>query len=218
MILCEGDNDSAFFQALIANRGIPDFQVMSPNDFDPYEGGVNHFARVLSGFWALTTFSTLRAILVIADNDVNPAASLQEVRNEIGRADPEPMSQPVRRFAVPGGDLQKAGADPIVTIMMLPLNGQPGNLESLCLAATTLPAVSACVDTFAHCTGVDQWDIAKRSKSKLRSLIAGAHRPNPEMSLTFLWRYRPDIVPLNHAAFTPIAQFLLDFPNFLQQP
>jgi len=101
--------------------------------------------------------------------------------------------------------------------MMIPTAGAAGALETLCLeaAARANPATMACVEQFAECSNISNWTRSKQDKMKLRALIAALHKTNPDLSLASLWDKNPDLIPLNDAAFTPIADVLAGFEAML---
>lgn len=222
VILCEGDNDTAFFAALIANRGLPRFQIVSPRDVGLQGGGRPDFAQALTSFWAIPGFKeVVEAVLIVSDNDDNPAQALNEVKAALQKAEPYEFSTPPRRYGVPDQTLQRAGTAPCVVIMMLPWANELGNLETLCLPAArdASSPTYQCLDEFCACTHINGWNsVAKESKMRLRCMIASQHRENPDRGLTFLWRHCPELVPLEHATFNRVAGFLAGFAQFIQQP
>jgi len=218
VILCEGDNDHAFFESLITYHGFQDFQVASPKTLGYPEGGKSYFKTALSSFWATTGFNNVAAVLIASDNDDDRAASLADVRRALEDADKDDFSTPPRRFAVPNQPLQKAGTSPIVVVMMLPWTDELGNLETMCFEAASRaqPAKRQCVDAFSACTGAVRWRMSRRSKMQIRTIIAGSHEDNPDMGLTFVWKRRPDMIPLNDHVFNRVSDFLRNFHAFLQ--
>jgi hypothetical protein len=220
VLLCEGDNDQAFFEALLVHHALQEFQVICPKTLGYSEGGKGYFKKALSSFWARTGFDKVEAVLIASDNDDDCPASLVDVRNAITDAEADTFSTPPKNFSAPDQPLQKVGTSPFVVVMMLPWVGELGNLETLCFEAASRarPNIRQCVDVFGACTGVATWRMSRRSKMQMRSMISGAHEENPDMGLTFLWKYRPDLVPINDHVFDRIADFLRNFHTFLQQP
>jgi hypothetical protein len=214
LILVEGPGDAAFFRRLIVERGIPnEFDVLYPSQVQGVSGsGNSRFGDALDGFALIPGFDDLQGILVVADNDDDSNTSFAYVQAQIrGTAAQHPVPQ------VP---LRPTNGNPPLAIMMIPWTGEDGSIETLCAIAaeTAFPKEAACADQFQTCTGVDAWPPSKRSKVKLRSIISAVHRRNPDVSLSFLWHDRADLVPLNHTCFDRITDYLMMFHHTVRGP
>ena len=207
-------HDVEFFVHLAQTRGLPVFQATScgnvvgaPRGRD----GIQHLTGALNALPALPTFYTrLQSILVVADNDGNPPNALQTVQQYInGAAD----ISPGHRYVVPAAEQVAAGANPSITILMLPWTAQPGALDTLCLAAARNiePAVAACVDAFETCINPVGWAPQKIAKMKLRAHISAAYPTDPYISPAWLWRDNTDVVPLTDPVFNQVEAFLRNF-------
>jgi hypothetical protein len=73
-ILCEGDDDKFFLEALIEERHLPRFQVRHTAESSGVRGsgGTSGFLNSLNGIDALTGFDKLKGILLVTDNDKIP--------------------------------------------------------------------------------------------------------------------------------------------------
>ncbi|HVP44382.1 MAG TPA: DUF3226 domain-containing protein [Terriglobales bacterium] len=206
LIVCEGQSDCAFFSHLIEARGLPDFDVFHPGSHGAVDvGGRAAFGEFLTGISATPGFDRLRGILVVSDNDIDPGKSFNEVCAHIRNAG----------LAVPAEPLKPAfpAHGPAVIIMMLPATGVEGNLEALCLPAAydRNPGISECLEQYCICTQTNEWETGKASKMRLRALFSVAFRTDPNTSLVHAWNRTEDVIPLAHASFDNIANFLRDF-------
>src|SRR5690349_16232863 len=121
VIICEGKADVAFFEHLISERGLPEFQVLPANGNSRYED-------TLVALSAAAGFGGISGILLVGDNDLNPAAAFQNVRTQVQRAGG--YGTPLN----PGEAAESAGF-PDVVVMMVPWHGSVGCLETLLLEA-----------------------------------------------------------------------------------
>lgn len=226
IVLCEGPHDVHFLQSLIATRNLPSFQLACPKDLydNPIEGeggGRDKFTEYLNGAVATTGFDKVEAILIVSDNDADPARSFTCIQELIGSADPiDGFVTPPKKFQAPTSPLTATVGVPKIAVMMLPWTNIPGALETLCLQAAVRasPKIAACVDEFAKCSDIKAWSQSKQDKMRLRSLIASQNNKNPDLSLAWLWNKNSGLIPLTDPVFDQIANFLRDFDTFLAAP
>ena len=208
-IVCEGFADKAFFSRLIQERGLPSFNIPFPND--ETKGGRNHFSEMLKALRASSKYSQLSAILIVSDNDNNPAASFREVREQI---------QIAIGYPVPNTPMQVARAtgQPAILVMMLPWIHTPGCLESLCrnVLAQEQGPMMECVEEFLRCAGVTDWgEIQKRDKAAVQCFISGSNQEDPNKSLRYLLEGRSPLIPMNVNEFNEIANALQNFGSLV---
>jgi hypothetical protein len=213
IILCEGESDRRFFDLLTKERGLPKFQVCFPGSAIGEPGGRTKFGKYLAGMKVASEFDKIEAVLIVADNDDRPRASFTEVRKQIRLAGD---------YGVPESPLSvvKAEGFSAVVVMMLPFNGAGpirGNLESLCLQATSWqPEIRPHLDRFISGTPASSWTPSKRAKAEAHCIIAATCKPNPEVTFAHHWQqpkqYR---VPLTDRCFDQIADFLAAFGRIL---
>ena len=203
VIICEGESDVAFFDHLISNRGLPEFQALSAN-------GRTRFESVLVALSAASGFNELAGILVVGDNDLDPATSFRNIQTQI---------QAAGGYGVPErpGEPAKEAGFPAIVAMMVPWDGRTGCLETLLLEAVreVHPDLGVCVDGYAACTHVDVWNETELPKVKLQSLTAVICRSNPTVALRYAWGQREDIIPLGRPCFDQIVEFLRTFPDLI---
>lgn len=208
LILCEGETDKRFLDRLITNRGIENsFQVRFP-----HRGGKDKRAgRSRFGPWLGVAYenqdfrNNVRAVLVVSDNDTDPAVSLTEVRDSLKESDGFPIPDNAREIA------RKDGFPPLA-VLMIP-NGSPGGLETVCVsAAYSRFPIKGPVDTFMNSTAAAGWSAGKQSKMQLQSIIAATCATRPDAGFSgHWWENEQYHIPLDHQAFDDIANFLSGF-------
>lgn len=204
-MLCEGDDDKAVLEALIAHRHLPDFQICHSAECNPQKaGGKTGFSGAIKGMEALSGFRDLRALLIVTDNDnlQTSFADAQRAFTDNGH------KAPANPNAV-GNMLGKPAA-----ILMIPSHNTVGDLETLCLPAVHAkwPTAEHCVTAFLQCTGANAW--AKRSslsKARVRSAAIGFYEADPYKGIGHL--FRNGTLSADHACFDGIANFLRNFDS-----
>lgn len=200
VIVCEGKADVAFFEHLLAERQLPEFQVLPANGNSRYED-------LLTALSAAPGFNNLSGILLIGDNDLNPAAAFQNIRTQIltagGYGAPNAPRVPAR-----------AAPFPAVVVLMVPWDGTAGCLETLLLEAVsnTKPELRTCVDAYATCADVNDWNPVEQSKMKLQSLTSVICRSDPTTPVSYAWSRPETIISLAEPCFDRVADFLRAFP------
>lgn len=202
-LLCEGDADKGFFEALIKNRGLPEFQVCCTAECNPERvGGNSGFVKSLKGMEPIKGFPKLKALLFASDNDILGTSFkvVQDALTDNGYVPPSAYNT-----------IGKMAGKP-VAILMVPRHDMVGDLETLCLPAIYAQWTIAeqCVSSFLHCTGADTW--GKRSsisKARARSATVGFNQDDPYKGIGHL--FRNGTLSVNHACFNEITLFLQNF-------
>jgi len=173
--------------------------------------GVDGFGTVLDGLRTYPGFfDNVKSILLVADNDEDPAISFEKVCTQILKAP---------GYGVPGQPMEPCKSQdslPQITVLMIPWEGKSGCLETLCLPAMRdrLPSIKKCFDEYATCARVELSSCAqyRLDKLELRILLSTHHWKNPLLSLASAWDPKIDNpIPLDHNGFENIKQFLTDF-------
>jgi len=212
LILCEGQGDAQFIKHLIKERNLPGFDVHFPHEPYTETGGVNGFKEMLEALSLFHGFRTLKGILILSDNDDNPANAFLSLSEVISSA--EGYKAPSQPLEVVRTD----GVPPLV-VVMLPWRDQPGNIETLCLISSydSYPPIRACLDEYVTCTGVNTWGLTKQSKMKMRCMLSSTCNSDPNTSLVYAWSRGENLIPLNHRCFDQIADFLRRFDDYILQ-
>lgn len=205
--MCEGDDDKAFFEALIATRHLPDFQICRADECNTKGsdgkgvGGRSGFEHSLGGLKPIKGYKDVKAILIVSDNDkADSFAEVQAAFTKNGHAAP----------ATPA-DLGSIDGKPSV-VLMIPTATQHGDLESLCLPEIhrVWPAAPPCVDQFMACTGSDKWQKQSSiNKARARAVIVGFHEDDPYRGIGPLFRKR--LLDPSNSCFDQVANFLRSF-------
>jgi hypothetical protein len=200
-LLCEGDDDKGFLEALIAGRNLPEFQVCHAAECCNV-GGKTGFTKALQGMEVLSGFRDLRALLFVADNDVvgTTFAEVQKAITDNGHTAPQ----------IPTAVGQMAGKP--IAILMIPRHDLVGDLESLSLPAihACWPKAQQCVDDFLKCSGADAWNRrASISKARARAAAVGFYEPDPYKGIGH--PFRNGTLSVQHQCFDQIADFLRGF-------
>ena len=211
VMLCEGPHDEAFFRALIREHRLTEWHITNTSDGNK-TGSNSLFGQKLLAFTTWRGFEGLTDVVVVADNDEDPDVTFKFVQDQIEEA----RKLGAIQYAVPDQPYIKKTGTPAVTICMMPAAGMKGNLEALCYIAASNAAadVAKCVEQYSACVGSDKWGSqSKLSKMKLRSLLAGKHRTNPDIGLGRVWVQEPDLIPLNDACFSELVNHLRAYEN-----
>jgi len=212
VLLCEGVGDLRFYKRLFEAKGIgADFTVRVPVINGKYAGGRPQFGRYLSSISVDQAFiDNVKAILIVSDNDTDPAVSFAEVQKQIRQA---------KTFAVPTTErtVARTNDPPAVVILMLPI-GAAGNLETLCLTAaySKWPALKPHLDTLVTNTPPNGWTVGKQGKMRMQTMLAATNHKQPDTGFAGHWDQPDEFrVPLDHACFDSLVTFLTDFPTLV---
>lgn len=209
LIVGEGSGDTEFFKHLCVLHGLDNFQIESINgkNFEKYFEIVQKRPGV----------SRLKLLLVVGDCDETPDQSFQLIRKQLKK---QKLPYPLRHLEIarwPNHDDKFA-----VAVMMLPFSVQAGPrvgcLETLILEAARshLPRFDPCIDAYCRCIGIDNWPkITSVEKLKLRVLLSAASPDEPNVSLGSALNPDRQLIPLNHAAFNDITEFLRNLTNLI---
>lgn len=206
-ILTEGFEDAAFLRALIAARNTPEFDVSPTIDVGSKPGN-SGFEDAVIACEPLTGFSAVNEIVIVADNDDDPARLFASITGQIEKARREGNLK--RNWGAAIRPAEKAAGDPSVSIWMWPTADQQGCLETLLwqVIEAKYPEDAACVQDACDCSEASAWPVSKLDKARVRCFISIHCRQNPALSLGLLWRDQPALIPLSRQEFNPISRFL----------
>jgi hypothetical protein len=203
-MLCEGDDDKRVFEAVISQRGLPEFQIVHAAEWCG-SGGRGAFKKVLKDVDVLSGFNDLTGLLLVSDNDaLNTAfAEVCDALTCNGYTAPnEPET--VGRIK-----------DKPAAVLMVPSHGRVGDLEALCLPAIheKWPKAADCVEDFLRCSGALNWQkTSSLSKARARAVPIGFNEEDPYKGIGILFERR--VLSATHACFDRFAEFLKDFDAF----
>jgi hypothetical protein len=190
LLICEGADDIAFFHRLIVVNRLPNFHLRSTASKKGERGGNTKFEAALESVKNNRGFPNIRDILLVSDNDSDHEESFDAICKQITGA----------MFIPPGSPLKKSDGNPAITIMMLPLDGMPGNLECLCRDAAERADKRAAQNatTFESLCGAENWLTTRRGKLWLRVNLA-SRATDPFVSLGTVFRDEDcfHLIPVN---------------------
>lgn len=214
LILCEGKADKAFFRELIKKRGLPDFDVWFPLRKNDDSGGWTKFGYWLNEIKTNEGFiRNTKAILVVADNDDDPATRFTEIQAQIRDG---------IGYGVPKTPLQattSAGDLPQIVIMMVPLDGNPGNLETILIPAaySKWPDLQTPLDEYLGQSPAREWEDRKKAKMRMQCILAATCKQDPNTPVSLLWTRPEDYhIPVECTCFDEIAAVLRNFAELLK--
>ena len=211
-LLCEGEGDKRFFDQTLKYLNMESlFHVEFPDRRGDLTGGRSKFGATLAT--RITTSPSfrknVRAILIVSDSDLDPRRSWKEVMIELEKSGGFPT--PTREK-----ELAKKTGFPHVVVLMLPI-GNPGNLEAMCLlAAYDKWSLKTAVEDYTAATPAKDWDIGKKSKMQLQVILAATCVARPEAGFVGHWREKSEYhIPIDHACFEQVRDFLAQFPTLV---
>jgi len=210
LLICEGPEDRLFFHQLIQVRSLPGFHIWDTGARTG-RGGNSKFDQAIRAFRASRpkTYGSLRDIIIVADNDETPDANFENVCRQIegifgaGTAPTAPQRRTLK-------------IKPAITILMMPWTGRNGHLERLCInsAHDADKKVGVHVNNFMAVLAADKWNNESRvGKAWLRTNLAARCVVDPFVALGHVFeepKYQT-LIPLDHASFKPVADFLASF-------
>jgi hypothetical protein len=213
LLIAEGAEDCALVEAMAAADLITsDFSIAYIGEGLTTGFGITGLREYLHALPGLSR--KLTAIGVMADNDLAqpypPTATY--VQNEIRAANLHPDVDD--RYSVPTAPHYRAVSRRISTVLILAPGGNAaGCLETLLVSVLNdlYPAAMACVETLIACSnaaapnGAPQWTPSKLDKARVRAAVAVLNRSKPQLPLASLWKREPDLIPVTHDLFKPLA-------------
>jgi len=219
VILCEGAADQVFFERLLSQRKITDFDI-PPHGHPPqgYLGrhfgvdGLGGMLRTLAG--DAIGYAKLKGVLIIADAASSASSTFNKICRKIEGDGPFVAPE---KFLRPGGPNQispQGAGHPRLSILLIPLNGA-GALETICVESIIQkkPWIAECVNAYLACGEIRalKWRPEKRDKARLQCVIAALNESDPNKGLQYLLRIEPPLVHFRSKVFTPIVRQILNF-------
>jgi len=207
ILACEGRDDRAFVESMLAHLGIVDRRI------DEYRGK-SQLGRYLLGLRDSADFRTVRALGVLRDADDGPDRAWQSVTDSLRRLG---LPSPAAPGQVRIGPCEIDGVERTIGVFIVPDGQSPGALEELCLRAVRDDLALQCTDEFLACvvtrSGVacPQQDAAK---ARLNAWLASRRNPTLRLGQAIA----SGDIPPDSSAFGPIRQFLQDLAEAARQP
>lgn len=205
LILGEGKDEVAFFDALLKDLGITDIQ---PLEY----GGRYNMLTGLATIVDLPGFQTVTAIGITRDADhhetdvqATTPSEAQSAFNSISRI----LHDSRINLPIPAAPLLKATAEgkPAVSVFILPDCTRPGMLENLCLDSLEASATLKCIDDYLACIAKDSGRshaIHRLAKARINAWIASSEEPDLALGQAAIKGY----LDFKHPAFDKLKEFL----------
>ncbi len=189
LLLCEGPDDREFFLAFIEERGLSalGFDVHHNGNNQQPAGGITQFRSSLQSRFVLRNgWKRYKDVVLVADNDDHDPidTNFRKVRTQTARD--------LGFFPARSEDIATQGRRR-VKVLMMPQDGEKGNLESLCRRALSSidRNILGALDIYYHSVGVDRWQsTCRRDEMWLRSNLAARCQSDPGISLRNLFSTR----------------------------
>lgn len=215
VLLCEGKGDVEFYKLLLKEHNLEsNFQIEKPQFKPNHDGGRGSFGHYLKDLRLNPSWrKAVKAVLIVSDNDADPAESFAEVQADLKNAPGYGVPDK------PGIAAKSTDGLPSVIVMMVPIDS-PGSLETLCLqpAYDNWPDILGPLDDFVSRTPAKDFTLVKQAKMRLQSLLSSTNEKNPDFGFAAHWkckdRYR---IPIKHASFDPIVSFLKNFEVLISE-
>jgi uncharacterized protein DUF3226 len=204
LLLGEGKDEVAFFEALLKHLGKTDVQALDYGGKPKLKGFLQ--ALVLDPKWP-----EVEALLITRDADFTPEGALitaprstwlsvTDLLRSLG------LPAPTAHGELTAGVDGDAGAALRTGVFILPDGKRDGMLEDLCLDASAADSALPCLDAYFHCLGAKGITPPSNLMPKARAHAYLASRPKPdrrvgEAALEGYW-------PWGAAAFAPLLAFV----------
>lgn len=203
LLLVEGNDDNQFFRRLVERR-------QGVNEIQQTDIQIYRFAEAakLSAFLANVIAPAIersalpvRAIGIVRDADSSYDSAFQSVQGALRHAN----------LPVPDAPLENAhgalgnGNDISMVAYIMPDNGSPGDLESLCLRAVQETPAMTCVENYIECLKAQGQTIQHERKARLHAFLA-SNTDDPTLQPG--QAIDAGIIPWNSPAFDGVHQFL----------
>lgn len=195
LLLVEGNDDFHFFRRVIERRGSQGVQII---EF----GGKDKLGDFLTDILVRRVRATniVRIIGVVRDADDCFERAFQSVADSLRRAG---LPTPAAPMVSANGMLD--GAAILSSVYIMPDNGSPGDLESLCLRAVQDTPAMTCVESYMECLKAQGQTVRHERKAKLHAFLA-SNTDDPTLQPG--QAIDAGIIPWNSPAFGGVHQFL----------
>ncbi len=202
ILLCEGPEDRHFFEALFRVHELPQFRILDNTSEKDRRGGITKFRSRLEGLKVKDKkrFESIRNFIIVADNDINPSANFEQVRQQIDMV--FPGKAPDRAW-------EKTKYSPCTAVIMIPKPNEQGNLELLCIESLRAKhrEIASYVDDILSYARADLWDTPRRGKAWLRTNLA-LRSNDPCASFGEILRDETDLFEMKDTSLLEIVNFI----------
>lgn len=189
LVLVEGKDDECIIRCLIQAEGLSDIEVVKL-------GGKDDWGKKIRSIVRAPGFGKVKSILLVRDNDDNPAATAESVKGALR----------INSLPVPAQAGAWAGSTPGVkaAFHVLPAEVELGELEDLCMGVAQGTPAHSCV--IAAEVAARELPNPPRKWAKFRVQVYLAAQP--EVFDTLDLGARAGVFPAAHPAFAPLRAIL----------
>lgn len=205
VILCEGLADQNFLRKMQEHRnGMPAFDMLPPQE----HFGSTNFDRMLVALRGdPTAFARLRGVLIVADSHDDPQQTFDQIKVQIERAGKYPVPNKLLEIAPRTAD------HPAVCVMLLPDEGNPGGLETLCFRYLTRQPhdwIKGCIEAFLRCDRIEAhtWGSETLDKSRYECAVAATNRADPSKAVSYAFKDPGPLVVVTDPCFNDVERRL----------
>jgi hypothetical protein len=171
LLLVEGSDEVAFFQALCRYIDIGNIQIEDVEGKENFKKVVRTIVQVRPGR------ELIQSIGLVRDADGNAKGAFDSLCNALN----------VAGLPVPEAALQITGTQPRISCLVLPPNGEETGymLEDLCLAAVRDDVAVDCVDKYIACLADNEIILRDNviAKAKFYAFLASRYQPEYRLGL-----------------------------------
>lgn len=211
ILLSEGLADKKCLEKLIEHRKLPQFEMPFP-DGKLFSNSM--FGKMLSAIQGDPSgFEKVKGVLIAADAGDDPVKTFASIQLQIREAG---------GFAVPERLLGTASlgvGNPLIAVMLLPEEGQPGSLESLYVEALACQHdwLLPCVEAFLGCGRgrAATWPAEKLAKARFAAMVATLNKDDPSRAAAHI--FKDQIIDLGSKAFDGLEARIRNFSQAVEQ-
>ena len=199
LIVCEGDTDRHFLEALLIARGLPKFQVRSAGSKDNLHGKLATYK-----LQEPEKFRKLKSVCVCIDKDGDEDAAFANAIKQLGKSFPSRQ--------LPTAPLVTVGSQPQLSVILIPPTGAVGHIESYLqsVAKTVRGPLPGLIEDFLAQVQADKWGDDRRYKAAWLRIFMAISCPDPSMTLGELFRDDKvrHLIDMHHRDFNRLETFL----------
>ena len=196
-LLVEGNDERNFFRTFVERLQLANVQVQVLDGKDRLRDSLETLAGT-------TDFRIVRSIGIVRDADDSAPKAFQSVQTSLRNANQVVRTWSGVEFPVPERPEERAGAVPSVSVLILPVGGEQGMLETLLCRTFAGIDVDRCIDGFFQCAEESGSPIHRPDKARARAYLTT--KPHPHVSVGVA--AQKGYWDFDHDAFDGVRRFL----------
>jgi hypothetical protein len=196
-LLVEGNDERNFFRTFIERLQLANVQVQVLDGKDRLRDSLETLAGT-------TDFRIVRSIGIVRDADDSAPKAFQSVQTSLRNVNQVVRTWSGVEFPVPERPEERAGDVPSVSVLILPVGGEQGMLETLLCRTFAGTDVDRCIDGFFQCAEESGSPIHRPDKARARAYLTT--KPHPHVSVGVA--AQKGYWDFDHDAFDGVRRFL----------